>query len=374
MSALGVSDDWLENGISKHVTIAITPAGVGMDVSMSIEEYGGTTVVPFAGVNIPGMTPYNGRWSFKGRTGGENQHQDIDNLVTTFDPAGPDPAIVTNMQDFDFVPTPPTPPNLVGGTPFAAAQHGSAPGATLVQDAPGTGVLPGHMQITNESGNLSNSIAFIKTSDIKKQVLADFDVRITDTGAAGSADGLAYMMLDTAVYGDSGPIPGGYMAFEEPNLSGVLGVALDTFSAGAGNPDFCADCTGNVGNSISLHFNGATLGEVTFPQSEIDLVAGVYHHMSVFTEEVPGGLEVTVQIVDGTDGSVHTPFANFPVAGGFTGGVRAAFGARTGGAADFYDIDNVNVAFIPEPSTYALAIVTALAGLGVARRRRRAAA
>jgi hypothetical protein len=369
MATLGLPDDWLENGVSKHVTIAVTPAvspATGMDVSMSVSEYGGLAVTPFVAVNIPTMTPYNGRWSFRGRTGGENQNQDVDNLVTTFDPDGAAAPIVTTVSD--FVP----PGTTVGGTPFASMQHGAPVPPTIVQDAPGGGALPGHMQLSTEGINISNSIAFDKTSDNKQQILADFDIRINDTGDVGSADGAAFMLLDTAVYGDSGPIPGGFITFEEPNLAGALGLGLDTFSAGPGSPDSCADCVGNTGNAIRLAFNGTQLGIVSFPQSEIDLVGSAFHHMTVLTQEVPGGMNVSVAIIDGLDGSIHTPFTDFFIASTFAGSVRAAFGVRTGGAADFVDVDNVNVAFIPEPSSVVLAIAAAVAGLGVAYRRRRA--
>ena len=80
-------------------------------------------------------------------------------------------------------------------------------------------------------------------------------------------------------------------------------------------------------------------------------------------------------LVDAADGSVHAPFDNVFVPGlAFPNGARLGFAARTGGAADEFNIDNVNVQFIPEPSSVALAIVAVLAGLTVAYRRRRAAA
>jgi hypothetical protein len=362
----------LESGlvITAVMLVQPSPGEGGSRVSVILDDTfgGGTTFLPaFDNVLIPGVTPYDGRMAFGARTGGAWNRQAIDNVSAELISGG---SSQSYFEDFEVPAT--FDPFVVGGTPFTPKTHSVTP--QLVPDvAGGTGVQPAFLRLTSEVGDQSSSIAFDQTSTATKQIVASFDLRVTDTGAAARADGLSFMLLDAAVHGTSGnTLPDGYVAFEEPNIAGALGIGFDTFAGDAAQPDFCADCTGNIGNAVSVHWNGATVAEVTFPLAEINLAAGVYHNALVIVDEAAGGAVVTVALTDGTDGSVTIPIAGLFVPGiAFDGGARAAFGARTGGAADFHDIDNVNIQYVPEPSSWALAAIGAI-GLVARFRRRRA--
>jgi hypothetical protein len=104
---------------------------------------------------------------------------------------------------------------------------------------------------------------------------------------------------------------------------------------------------------VSLHWNGARVAVVGIPAAELDLVNNEWNKVTIEVLAVEGaiageptGSVVSVIIVDGTDESEHVLFDEFFIPGMvFPSGARVAFGARTGGAADNYDIDNVNVVF-----------------------------
>ena len=81
------------------------------------------------------------------------------------------------------------------------------------------------------------------------------------------------------------------------------------------------------------------------------------------------GSDVTVVVRDGSDGSVHITFDDFIDGMRLDeGGVRPVFAARTSGAFDNYDIDNVHIEHVPEPGTLTLIGLAGTLLLGWRRR------
>jgi hypothetical protein len=361
----------LESGlvITAFMDVQYFPAEGGSRVTVVLDDsFGGgsTFLTAYESVLVPGLAPYDGRIAYGARTGGAWNRQSIDNITA-------DLVAGATTQSFseNFEVPPAFDPFVVGGTPFTLKNHGFQP--RIESDVPGgTGVQPARLRLTDEAASLSSSIAFDQTSTNTQRIEAGFDLRITDGLALGRADGMSFMLLDAADYGTTGnTLPDGYQAFELPAFANALGVGFDTYTDGLGDGDQCVDCTGNIGNAINIYWNAALAAKVTLPLADINLGGGQFHHADVVVEEAVGGVNVSVTLTDGLDGSVHTPFVNQFVAGVvFDGGARAAFGARTGGAADFHELDNVNIQHVPEPSTWALVVIGSL-GLVVARRRHR---
>jgi hypothetical protein len=371
MGDLGMDDDWIENGNVKHATIAITPAAGDDLVSVTVTDtVTNETITPWTNTPVPGLTAYDGRVVFRARTGGENSHHEIDNVVLAHTPTGgaANTVVLSDFNSFTAdeplpTPDPGDPPVLVGGTPFAVTQAGSDPPPRVINDGAAAGVQPGHLQLSDEVGNQHNFVSFDKTSDDATRIDASFKFRLRD-GNGNFADGMAFVLAPTDQYGDTGELTEGAAPWnpaEEPNLAGGLGVGFDTFNndnilgsnnEGEGCPVEGTPCEepGNASrrsNHISLHWDGEPVADFAIiPTEEFDLIGDEFHEMTVLYEEVPEGARVTVAIVDGTDGSVHVPFDNVLIPGAkFNAGARAAFGARTGGAMDFQAIDDINIVF-----------------------------
>jgi hypothetical protein len=329
---------FLESGDELQASVLITPTGTGSNVSVTLVDLvTGDSFTAFDNEFVDGLTPYDGRPVFMARTGGESAEQAIDNVSLTLTPAGGgDPVNVTEnfesypegLIDVEAPPIPPNPP-LVGGTPYTEWQAGTDPPVRLINDSGAAGAQPGHMQLTSQTNSQLNSIAFDKTSDVADNIQASFKMRMAAGGAP--ADGVSFLLLDANVYGDDGELTGGFS--EEPNLAGALAIGFDNYDNGE---------TGGA-NHVSLHWDGAQVGEnVAIDPAELMLVNGQWNDVQVIATEVEGGMNVTVVITDGTDGSVITPFLDEFVAGAsFPDSARAAFGARTGGLSSIQSIDDV---------------------------------
>jgi hypothetical protein len=340
---------FLESGDVIQASIRIVPGAGGSNVSVTLVDLdSGDSIDAYVDRRVDGLLPYDGRAVFKARTGGASLEQVIDNVSITQTPVGGgNPfTVLENFESYAEGPvdpgaTPPLPPNppLLGGTPYTEFQGGPDPPVRLINDGPAAGPQPGHMQLTNRSGSLINSIAFDKTSDVADTIDARFKLYMS-----GDADGGSFLILDTGTYGDDGELTGGFS--EEPNLAAALGIGFDIYD------------NGELGgrNHVSLHWDGAIVGEnVPLDPAEFTLYNGAWNDVEVIATEVEGGMNVTLIITDGTDGQVLTPFLDEFVPGAsFPDGARAAFGARTGGASAVQSIDDVYICWTgdcPLPGT-----------------------
>jgi hypothetical protein len=388
---LSLPADWLENDMTKHATITIVPGVGGSDVHLLVTEPSSTlTAQPFgtgAGTFVTGLLPYDGRIGLSGRTGGENQNQEIDNMVSTFTPAGGSP-IVTLVNDFDSLgPPPPPAPTLLGGTPFAAQQHGQPPAGGVVPTfplPPSGGDADGHYQLTADNiPSQLNSIAFDKTFGTLRDgdvIVGSFDIRVVNTNA-NTADGMSFMLADTAIYGDTGPLAPGVNITEDPNNGGMVALGFDTFDNdedfAAGDPNGCGGggpCVDRRANSISAHANGAQLDQQFLPNIQYNDGNWIQVQFALTAiDDGAGGLAGLLDVVatDLTTGETFQAFGGLGIPN-LPADLRVAFGARTGGEFDGQFIDNVNIehqAAIPEPSSIALA-VTAFGLVAFGQRRR----
>jgi hypothetical protein len=342
-----------ENDTVYTASIAVVPSGAGSNVTVSITD-GTNTITPFTNEFIAGLTPYDGRIVLAGRTGGANAFHDVDNVRLTHTPVGGTPTVAM-FENFTSALTqpppapPPVPATLLGGTPFESSQFASMPGPTVTQGN-GPAATDGYMRLTIETGNQNNAIAFDRTAAALGSVItADFDYRILHQSLS-RADGMSFLLIPTDQYDDSGPLP--QFVSEEANLAGSFGVGFDTFdNTEEGDP--LPDLPDTRANHVSLHWDGQIVPagdafDFVFldPATEIDLVNDVWNHATVTLEQVEGGANVSVELTDGTDGSTHLVYDRVFVPDvAFADGVRPAFTARTGGAGDFHDIDNLVVRF-----------------------------
>ncbi|MHC4539245.1 MAG: L-type lectin family protein [Planctomycetota bacterium] len=235
-------------------------------------------------------------------------------------------------DDFD-------PPNPL----VTATQYGSAPGPAVLSGGP-TGDF---LRLTNDGVNSqSNSYAYDSVDfGSFPQISATFDFRISSPDSPG-ADGFAFMLIPTAVYGSSGAgaNDGGYTAFETPNFAGVFGVGFDLWPSGT--------------NLLSAHWDGTQISSVVLNPADVDLDAGVFHSVDLSLAFVAGGANLSVSLVQdvhGTPGAPVTAFSDLFIAGLLPYEYRVQFGGRTGGANADIDIDNINVTpIIPAPGAILL--------------------
>jgi hypothetical protein len=249
-------------------------------------------------------------------------------------------------------------------------QYGPAPGPAFV----GGGWDGAYLNLTQPENSLNNQAAFPEVvAGPYQKLMVDFDFRIS-AGNGGGADGVGFVYAESSLHNTHGPVPS---FSEEANLAGSLGVGFDTFN----NTDL-----GDGGeNSVSLHFNGAVLGNFvidgsaipTFENSEVN-------HAKITVVPGVGGSNVSVAVTNQTSGNTINPFTDFFVPGLTAYDGRMVFNARTGGANSQQDIDNVvlthmaggndptttvTYSFVPEPGSLTLAGLAA-GLLALARRRR----
>ncbi len=234
------------------------------------------------------------------------------------------PAQAATTQDFDGP-----------GSGYQLLQLANAPGAAVTAGpsgnflrlVPGAGVTPIH-----------NTIAFDRTDPGPFcGMTAELDFRITP--GTGRADGLGFVLLDTALHHTRGAagVEGPHFAAEEPNFARSLGIGFDVFqNAEVGDPD---------GNHVSVHWNGVRLAQV--PAGAVNLASSQWVHARVLlaTGATPS---VTVTLTPAGGGAV-TVINALPVPGLLPYEGRAWVGARGGGQTADHDLDNVQVTYTTCP-------------------------
>ncbi len=327
--------------------ILVSPSGGDSDVTIVVTntDTGDTLSLE---VFVPGLTPYDGRLAIGARTGGANANQDVDNIVVTVSDGDIQTVVLEEDFEDEVDPVEPQLPEPTGGTGYQLLHLGSNPAPQISSDLPAPEeeeVRDGFLRLTHEVGSQAGLIVFDVTSDETDEITANFLLRGSTIEGSNRADGASFLLLDTEVYGEDEVFWDGFRIFEEPNLVGAFGVGFDTFNNNGGG-DGVETPEPNIGNHVSLHWNGELVAVERFDREDIDLVANEFHEVRVALLDEGGSFTVSVSIVDGADGSEHTPFEDVLIEGmAFNGSPRVAFGARTGGAFDRYDIDEVNVVF-----------------------------
>jgi hypothetical protein len=222
-------------------------------------------------------------------------------------------------------------------TNYTLSQYGASPPPS-VQPA-GVYTTGKFLRLLYDGTNASaNAVTFNQTAPgLFQTIVADFDFRITDA-ANNPADGFAFLLVPTSLYGTNGPgLNTSSQAAEEPNYRGVFGIGFDVYPHASHN-------------DVSAHWDGTERINITIPASTIDLAAGVFHHAKVTLQYVAGGASVTVTLtrdINRTPGAPFSPIANFFIAGLNPFDCRVEFGGRSGGLNLGLDLDNCNMQFIP---------------------------
>jgi len=180
-----------------------------------------------------------------------------------------------------------------------------------------------------------NAITFNQTAPGRwPTIQAEFDFRLTSADAP--ADGFAFMLIPTAVYGTNGP---GYttpIEFEEPNVPGVFAVGFDVHPHSS--PNFV--------NDVSVHWNGTEQTNSRLNLAMVDLASGNFHRCRIVLTYVPGGAVVAVFITPniGIPGISIRPIVTF-VPGLNPFDSRVEFAGRSGALNMSVDLDNINALF-----------------------------
>jgi galactose oxidase-like protein/Calx-beta domain-containing protein len=333
---LGTTLD-LASGEWTHARILVRPRGFS-DVTVSLAGCGRVPITVVDGLVIAGLAPYENRPYIAAQADADSANADIDNVsVQEMDAAQVIPdytntcrSVVAN--DFDgsgspyatgvHAPQPTTAPQLTAGGPNGAGNMlRLAFGRTPPDDRP----------VSTAS---QNSITFDRADPAASdQVVADFDMRIKPQ--AGRGDGLGFALLNTAMYGISGPVAPSAAA-EEPNFAGSLGIGFHV--SHSTDPAVVSD------NRVSVHFNGAQIGQFDVTPA-LDLAGGEWVHVQAAMRPGGGFSDVTLTLTQ-CGQPASTVIDRLPVSGFVPYQSRPQFAARAvSGQAD-HDIANIRVTYL----------------------------
>lgn len=333
-----------------RVEVLREPVADGINVTVSatpnINGVAGAPITLIDHFFVQGATNYDYRVQFSGRTGGLNADHDIDNIMTS---QGTRPQLARTTQNFT---------EATGSGWKGYAFNGGA-GPDIRNDG---GLNQNFLRLTHDSVNdQSNAIAFDTQVDGamsgKTSLTARFDFRIASPGNP-PADGMSFMLIPTATYGNTGPGAASTPGFiaEEPNVPGVFGIAFDLYDSL---------------NEVSLHWNGSVINEFALNPALLDLDADKFHRLRLELTKVLDGVLVNLTLTPdslGFPGEDVEVYTDLLIPGMDLYDYRVEFAGRTGGLNMGVDIDNVLVDSVPEPGSVAL---IGLGALLLARRRRR---
>src|SRR5206468_1460319 len=159
-------------------------------------------------------------------------------------------------QDFDSA-----------GTVYTLSHTGPTAPVVRAADAGSTG---SYLRLVPASGSELGMVAFDRSATgAFNSVVATFDFRITPPSEANQADGLGFALLSASAYGTNGAGP---FFGEEPNLTGSIGVGFDVYN----NASTPAEPNNN---HVSLHWNGAQIGNAVTPS--FDISNGKFHRAQI---------------------------------------------------------------------------------------------
>jgi hypothetical protein len=214
---------------------------------------------------------------------------------------------------------------------YTASQWGPNPTAPAIVATNGLAGSGSFLRIVHDTINDNvNRVSFNRTQvGPSPRVTADFDFRFSSIDQY--ADGMAFVLLPTSIYGASGQGSDGSYASEEPNIMGAFAVGFDLY------PNE---------NDVSIHWNGAEIQNANVLPGQLTLNSATWHHAHIVLEEDDGGSRATVTLtpnVSGTPGTPITPINNVFIPGLTPYENRVEFSARTGGLNLSADIDNLVV-------------------------------
>lgn len=231
------------------------------------------------------------------------------------------PAMAATQQNFDDA-----------GTPYVLSQHAAPPPPSVLGGGPGGNFL---RVATTATIPQNNSIAFARSDPgAFCEIVAEFDFRLTPS--SGRADGLGFALLNTAVWGDSGPVApqAPWFVAEEPNFAGSLGIGFDLYQS--------SDIGEINNNHVSVHFDGQRLTEVDAGAIDLGSASWIHARIAVHAGGATPAIDVTLTPAGGLSVALIT---GFPVPGLQRHESRAYFGGRSGGESADHDLDNVSVVF-----------------------------
>ena len=338
-----------------NVDMTIVPDGAGNStlttVLTNIDT--GDAITPVDGLMVSGMDIQDYRIAFRGRTGGAWNKQEVGNITINEDGSTKTLALLEPGS-------PPPPPSLVGGSPFSGlnAPRGTEPGPVLANDSGASGEVDGYLRLTSNTGGQHNFVTF---DEINKSSTTTTTFNFRGRQNTG-ADGFSMFLADagaspegTVGVGDD-VWPAG--AAEDPKLTGGFGVGFKTFESEEIRVRWDGEEIANVAAPFAIKRSTDEWHTAKITVAEADAPAANAAHVD--------GSNVRIELTDGATGESFVVYDDFIAGMAFHDGSRLGFGGRTGGANDFYEIDNINQ--VPEPGSLGM-LGLAIAGLMSLRRR-----